>query len=80
MALLFIKKSKQSANETTNKTEPQDEMTNEISVKRLKKDEDGQDQSQPAKKRIKIEMKIEPRKLSSFSCCDDSDSYIRLYS
>ena len=79
LALLFIKKSKQSANENTNRASNDDGTRKEISGKRLTKDEEGPEQSQPAKKKIKVEMKIEPRKLSNFSC-EDSNSSIRLYS
>ena len=79
LALLFIKKSKQSANESTNRANTEDGRRKEISGKRLTKDEESPEQSQPAMKKIKVEMKIEPRKLSNFSG-EDSNSSIRLYS
>ena len=75
--MMFIKKSKQSAHEKTNEVGA--ERKSDVPCKRQQKDEDSQ-QGQPVKKKPKLEMKLEPRKLSISSCSDVSVSQIRFYS
>ena len=71
----FIKRSKQIASETNQKAEGN--VQNNYKTKRFPNDELKDGCCQPAKKKIRLEMKIGPRKFSNFSCSDISVSSIR---
>jgi len=75
----FIKRSKQIANETNKKADG-NFLNNYKTSKRIPNDELADVYGQPAKKKIRLEMKIGPRKLSNFSCSDMSVSTVSLSS